>query len=287
MRHKGGFTLIEMIITITLTGIIAAMVAVFIRSPVQGYVDSARRAGMTDVADTALRRIARDVQLALPNSLRPITSCVSAIGTNCSFELLVTSTGGRYRQDAADAGGCFAAGCSTLNTLGSVIASNNELVGSRIAIYNLFNNDDGTCSATKPSVWCGQNSALITGSTEGGATDSFAFAPTPFKPGGGSPSRSFFVVSGPVAYVCSGVGTSGGRGTGELRRYEGYAATPSATFPPVGATGHLLAHRVSACNFNYAPAVTPRIGLLELYLEITEESESVGLHHMVHVDNAS
>jgi len=70
IRNEGGFTLIEMVVVIVLTSIIAAVVAVFIKIPVQGYVDSARRAEMTDIADTALRRVGRDLRLALPNSVR-------------------------------------------------------------------------------------------------------------------------------------------------------------------------------------------------------------------------
>jgi hypothetical protein len=59
-----------MIVVIVITGIIGGIVAVFLRMPVQGYVDSARRADMTDIADTALRRISRDLHSALPNSVR-------------------------------------------------------------------------------------------------------------------------------------------------------------------------------------------------------------------------
>ena len=55
---------------ITITGIIAAMVAVFIRSPIDAYVATARRAMLTDIADTAARRITRELQAALPNSAR-------------------------------------------------------------------------------------------------------------------------------------------------------------------------------------------------------------------------
>ena len=58
-----GFTLVEMIIVIVITGIIGAMVAVFIRVPVQGYVDVAARAALADTADTATRRLTRDVRL--------------------------------------------------------------------------------------------------------------------------------------------------------------------------------------------------------------------------------
>ena len=69
-KQQCGFTLIEMIVVIVITGIIAGIVAVFLRAPVQGYMDSARRAELTDIADTALRRMARDVRTAVPNSVR-------------------------------------------------------------------------------------------------------------------------------------------------------------------------------------------------------------------------
>src|SRR6202007_3248571 len=54
-----------------------------------GYVDSAARADMADTADTALRRMARDIRLALPNSIR--------VSPDASYiEFLETRTGGRY-----------------------------------------------------------------------------------------------------------------------------------------------------------------------------------------------
>src|SRR5205814_7956125 len=69
-QPQRGFTLLEAVLVIAMTGIVAAMVAVFIRAPVNAYVDQARRAELSDAADTALRRMAREVQRALPNSVR-------------------------------------------------------------------------------------------------------------------------------------------------------------------------------------------------------------------------
>lgn len=280
MRGQRGFTLVEAITVIVITGILAGMVAVFIARPVQGYMDSARRAWLTAAADTALRRIARDVQAALPNSLRP-----NGVAQQ-NLEMLVAVTGGRYAQDAADTGGCFSTGCTSLSSLGSVIAASGEHVGRRVVIYNLHSNDGGGCGPTNPSAWCGNNSATITGATEGGNADSFAFGNAAFQPATGSPSRRFFVVSGPVAYVCSGAGIADGNGTGTLSRYEAYPIAAGAAFPPAGGVARLLAHRVSACSFTYQTGVTERQGLLSLYLELTEADERVGLYHEVHVDNA-
>ena len=64
-RH-GGFTLLELIVVIVITGIIAGMIAIFVTRPVTAYFDTARRAELTENADTASRRIARDLRTALP-----------------------------------------------------------------------------------------------------------------------------------------------------------------------------------------------------------------------------
>ena len=91
--------MVEMIVVMVITGIIGGMVAIFIKAPVQGYVDSARRAEMTDIADTALRRLSRDIRTAVPNSVR-----VLGCGTTPCIEFLPTKGGGRYRASPATAG---------------------------------------------------------------------------------------------------------------------------------------------------------------------------------------
>eukprot|EP01133_Synstelium_polycarpum_P021102 gene21102-25353_t len=63
------------------------MVAMFIRLPVQGYIDANARAALADLADTATRRMARDIRLALPNSVR-------VTGNGRYLELLLTKSGG-------------------------------------------------------------------------------------------------------------------------------------------------------------------------------------------------
>jgi len=99
--QQRGFTLIEMVMVIVVGGIVAAMTVSILTLPINAYVDSSRRATLTDVAESALRRMQRDIRAALPNSIR-----VSSDGQ--SLELLHLVDGGRYRAElAVDASGAL------------------------------------------------------------------------------------------------------------------------------------------------------------------------------------
>lgn len=265
MMHPSGFTLVELIVVIAITAIIAAIVAVFIRAPVEGYFDAARRAELTDTADSALRRMARDLRLALPNSVRVSGSAV---------EFLQTRTGGRYRAEG-DGGATpadeldFTAADSSFDVLGAL--SSTPVAGDLVVVYNL-----GISGA---DAYVDDNTAQVTGFA--GNTVSTAAKQFPFE----SPANRFQVVSGPVSHVCAGAGIANGAGTGTLRRYWGYNKTAAQNVPPAGGNNALLMDHVSACSFVYTQGATARSGLVTMQLQITEGNESVSLYHEVHVPN--
>lgn len=265
-RPPRGFTLLEAIVAIVITGIIAGMVAVFIARPIEGYVDSVRRAGLTDVADLALKRMALDIRTAVPNSVR-------VTGGGMYIEFIPARSGGRYCSDMET--GCNALSLSTSNDSFDIISPDvSAVTGDQLIIYNTsqagLNAYDcsGACNRRGMSGLPASLSAVTSLTVSGSA---FAYD---------SPSRRFQLVpsTGPVTYACENVGTAG-----TLKRYTGYgyqAAQPTAGL----GTGALLADYVSACNFSYS-AASARNGLLALSLTITRDGESVTLHHEIHVDN--
>ena len=281
-RSAAGFTLIEMIMVITITGIIAAIVAVFIRSPVEGYVDAVRRAELTDQADVALRRITRDLRLALPNSLRVMT----AGGINY-IEFIMTTSGGRYRDPAdGSTGGDFlsftSAADATFDVLGAMPAM---AADDFIVAYNLgpgnnpgnaYNYDatTGACRAGGCNIARIQS---IAGNTVTLATNPFA-AQTPPLP---SPSARFQVVPGvtrAVTYACPTIAA------GNLTRHWNYGFNAAQAAPAGGFSAPLAAG--ATCTVDYVSAATGRNGLLYISLTLTSSGEAVSLFNQIHVDNA-
>ena len=269
VSRQKGFTLVEMIVVIVITGILGGIVAMFIRAPMQGYVDSARRADMTDIADIALRRITRDLRLALPNSVR-----VTQVGAAYYLEFIPTSGGGRYRVGAPGNVLDFTVADTSFDVLGPMPTFT---AGDSVAVYNL-----GIPGASAYDLPATNNRTAWTSNTA--TTVTIAAKKFPFE----SPGNRFQVISTPVTYVC--VPVAGGAG-GTLTRYWGYAiqaAQPvNVLAAPLSAAPHaLMATNVGACSFVYdANVVAQRSGLVTMQLTITESGESVTLYNSTHVSN--
>ncbi len=262
-QSQQGFTLVEMIMVIVITGIIGGMVAVFLKAPIQQYMDVARRADMTDIADTALRRIGRDLRLALPNSVR-----VNTLGAVYYLDFLSTTGGGRYRSGAGGTNDIldFTIADTSFEVLGTMPTF---ATGDQVVVYNL-----GISPADAYVAGAGGNRTTW-GST---ATPIVNITPKqfPFE----SPNARFQIVHEQVRYICD-------PGAHTLTRYSlggGAIVVPSATVP--GVSGALLATNVSSCSFTYDPGVVAqRSGLVTINLGITENNETVTLYSATHVSN--
>lgn len=296
LRHQRAFTLVELVIVIVITGIIGGMVAMFIRLPVQGYIDAAARAELADQADTATRRIVRDIRLALPNSVR-----VSANGQY--LELLLTKSGGRYlaEDDPPNLGPYLA-----FNAVAKGVDANQFTVvgtppqmaaGDYIAVYNMGDNlpDAYSCGADSGGTACNLakvaavNGALVTLSSN----PFLAQAPYKFP----SPTNRFQVVTTPVTYVCDVA-------NGTLMRYSGYTispaqpldatAAPLSTAPVQALLGQRMVGNASKGSgavpgcFAYADLANVPRGLLSVVLSMgapTSNTGTVRLVQQVQVSN--
>ncbi len=297
-RSRVGFTLVELVAVMAIIGIIAAVVALFMRDPVRAYVDTARRGELSDVADTALRRMARDIRSALPNSIRVTPSA----GTPVHLELLLTKTGGRYRaqRDNVSAGDelLFSTTDTSFDTLGPMSALTGQTVadGDLLVVHNLFAaaaQTESNAYTYNSATFMGNNVVRL-GTTAGGSLPNAT--KIRFRNPGGialnmqfplqSPGNRFHVVSGPVTYRCAPAGPdANGNGTGMLERISGYAIALAQPAPPVGSSG-VLAGNVTACNIQYDQLVlTQNHGIVSIQLSITRGGETVSLYHEVHVSN--
>lgn len=274
-RGQPGFTLVEMIIAITITAILSGIVALFIQVPLRGYFDVSRRAELTDAADLAVRRIVREVQGALPNSVR-----VTTAGGVTYLEFLAVRSGGRYRSDPDNLGGgdildFTSAADSSFDVLGPGVE---VAAGDQIVVYNL-----GVPGA---DAYAGANRRAYSGAVGTVNIISFTATASPFPYE--SPSKRFHVVSGPVTYACDPTA-----GNQVIRRYAGGAGylIAAAQPTPPGSTPVLLASGVTACSIAYAAGAGARNGVVSISLTLTRtdpanNAESVNLFAQAHVVNS-
>lgn len=304
LRHGssvGGFTLVELVMVIALAGLVAVMISAVLMRPMQGFVDQSRRAELVDLAATALNRMARDVRLAVPNSVR-----VSADGNAVEMLLIQTSKtnpdfsgAARYRPNRTSsetlkfadsgAGSCDSTVAGGACNVVELLAPGFDPSGAQwMVVYNI-----GSLSGSNPvagaNVWASANPGVITptgttfsatGGASGvtqialdlpGAAGEFDFA---FE----SPQRRVYFAESVVGYRCEG---------DHLVRYsygDLLAVVPSS--PPTGSNPRVLANSVRGCTFLYQPGTAVRAGLLSMVLELNQDGEALRLLQQVHVDNA-
>lgn len=270
-HHSRGFTLFEAVLVIMLTGIVGVMVSGFVRQPIDAYVDLGRRAELTDAADLALRRMARELRSALPNSVR-----VDATGNYLEF--LPVRSAGRYRAAVTTAGtgnilDFGSTSDASFEVLGPAVAAQ---AGDQLVVHNL-----GLPGA---DAYEGTSRRALT--TTGGTFSTLGYTVGATQFPYASPNQRFHIIGAPVSFGCTPVAG----GAGSLRRYAGYAIQniqpTGALAAQTGANNALLTGSVAACTFTYSAATTTRNAMVTLRLTLTSSGESINLLQQVQVEGS-
>ncbi len=263
-----GFTLVELVMVVALAGVVAVLVGTVMSRPLQGFAANSQRAELTDLAATALNRMARDIRLAVPNS-------VLVADTEDEVRLVPIAAAGRYRANLPmpdgprqDPPACIQpSGLCMIDILSPIEPADIKDNKHWLIIYNTGSlvgrpePVDGAVSPVSPKVFTWENGVL---SAE---LSSFRFE---FA----SPQHRFFLADRVIGYRCQ---------AGALVRSE---------FDELDGSDYSRAAKVvdhvdcSRSRFAYDTSTHTRNGVLTLKLVLGNDGGAITLLQQVQVDNA-
>jgi MSHA biogenesis protein MshO len=288
-----GFTLVEMVIAIVITGIVAGMASLIILNPLRTFVAVSERVELMDSLEYALQSMSRDFHAAVPNSVRVDKN-------QHALEFVHTVAGARYRTGGdPEAALNFDAPDDSFYLLGTDLVAENSDAHYQLVIYNtgeyaLDENNEVNYNSPSPEVnlyYPGGSYHVITPkSTE--LTFSKVDNQTKVSL---SPAHQFalpsrlqraYIVDTPVTYLCDLI-------QGTLKRYSNYeinAVQPNQGDSSVfdDATEEVLLENVTECSFKYQPSLVLQAPIVTIELGTTSEhDESIKLIKRLQVKNAS
>ncbi len=265
MRNARGFTLVELVVTISISAIVLGFAAMFIQAPADAYIASAQQAELQDSISIAWPRMQSDIQLALPNSAR-------ATPNGEVLELLPIVDSARFKSTP---GGFFkTAGVLKTSPTGYYLAVDNEPASGRDA-YNPAANVMTTAGnpispiATDLAAW--ENTYNL--------IPAFTFNPAALT------TRHLYLVQKPVTYLCN-------QNAHTLQRFTGYdvaalqsARDTAAELIAAHATGSILAQNITFCDFGVGP---PPVGgnasqIVTVQMSATRDGVTTNLYELAAV----
>jgi len=305
--------MVEMILVITILGIISVVAGGFILPAIKTQDALERRAALVEAAEIAMRRMARDIRISVPNSVRTTSGALGGGANGFAIELIPTADGGRYCSSGTadcdvsgvlsigsadtvfDVLGCFrnaafiaASGTNAYRlVVGNTDSSIYTATGASAEIapvgnvtLSIFPGTGGT-----PTV-CGSQSAVATTYNRHRVTLTAHTFPT------ASPRQRVFVVedaAAPVSYVCNFT-------AGTLTRYVGYRngaaystgvqPTDPGAAPLNTVTATLVTDNISDCSSTSLEANVQTSGVVTIRLVLTSSGETIELLSQVQLDNS-
>ncbi|MEX0730449.1 MAG: prepilin-type N-terminal cleavage/methylation domain-containing protein [Aquisalimonadaceae bacterium] len=270
--RQQGVTLVEMVLSIVIFGVLAVGTTAFIRLSADSYASSSARLELAGAARIAVERINRELRNALPNSVRILN------GGTCVEFLPVVGAGVHQWQTGSYSGGetmrppPVEEDADVFHVLGETLTN---LSGAPVyvAIYPLPGVIDTSATGVLRAVATPPLQPLA---GVDGVSELQLAAPTRF-PRAAPPPYRVYLAGAPVAFCLAG---------GRLIRHEGYALGDA----PSSGAGHPLGRNVSASAadaFVHDPGSLTRHAVVRINLAFTGgDNQSTAISHEVHVLNA-
>jgi MSHA biogenesis protein MshO len=259
MAHtkQQGFTLIELIITITVISILMAGTLAYISNSMTAYTATARRDQLTSLGRIAVEKVARELRGALPNSLRVSNNCI---------EFFPSVGGSSYLSLPVD---------TSASSFTAVDFSLSSYTGTAYVVVYPYN--------TTALYAVGDPGPLATYASKAGNPTTTVTLNAAHQFARQAPQRRFYVVSAPVSFCV--VGT-------DLMRYSNYGIHAAQSAPPSGGTNTLIAQNMQTVDsgttvtpFTYSPGTLRRSGVVTLDFRFLIDGEWIRLAHEVHIQN--
>lgn len=262
INTERGFTLIEMIISLVLMGIVAMVMIPLLQMPMNGYLDAQRRTELQAQVDLVRSKLSDDLVNALPGSVR-----VRQVGAVQYLEFLEVKAIGRYRSlqtspvttdycttavDATCNRDAFKSACAEtcFTTLGPLTPATAPAVGDYFAVMP----KSGVATPADAYTTAGISpTARITATAAVPNGWGLRFASHQFRDD--NTQKRFYVIRQPVSYVCT---PAAGATTGTLVKRWGYAltATQPTAFAAAVNSATLSTRIFNVCTFNLSTAAT-------------------------------
>jgi MSHA biogenesis protein MshO len=286
--RQRAFTLVELIVAITVSSIVVGFIALFIVTPVNSYFAQTRRAELGDSADRAMRSMATDVRFALPESVR-----VGLNGPSIAvLELLLTVDVARYRKAPSSTGDAnrdltIGAVDQDFSTLGVFSRLPHPFDSTRhyLVIGHGTLPANNAYALTRVITPVGTPIHIDSDTTMGVHDEDHIRLTNPFNFRADSPTGSVFLVQGPVAYLCNTTAHT-------LTRYWGYTIASSITarnsaakLNAAGASSALVARDVATCAMDPRPGKDGHGGLVSVRITLSRSGESLQVFQQIPVES--
>ncbi|MCG9598768.1 type II secretion system GspH family protein [Vibrio sp. Isolate25] len=247
-----GFTLIEMVVSITLLGIVGLFVGEVVRQSLVLYSDSANREALIQQGRFATERLRREIREAIPNSV--------VVENNC-IEILPITNSAIYMDLPTPSSA--SASIRVLPVVKSITA------GERVVVYptdasELRKTIDGTGQIAEV-----RSDVDFTAS---GATSSMVDVDLTVSTGFTtfSPAERLYFYQEPVAFCLVG---------NELMRYSGYDLGRASLTPALLGSGVRVAGNLNQVNFLVSEPQLQRNGLVKMELTFSDNGEQIRFDH--------